>query len=485
MTQRSAIIGAGPAGLAAAHEWVNRFEVKPIVLEGDTQVGGLSRTVEKKGYRFDIGGHRFFTKNREVEALWQSVLPEQFLRRPRMSRIYYRGKLFHYPLKPLNALSGLGFFKSCHVGMSFLGKKIFPRKPEESFEDWVSNRFGSQLYEIFFKTYTEKVWGIPCTELSADWAAQRIRNLDLLRAVVDALGLGQKRSVASLIDEFDYPAHGPGQMYEQMARDLGQAGAELRLQSEVLRVRHQDRRVCSLEIQGAGSRSTLDVDRLISTMPISDLVLRLSPAAPEGVLEAARSLRYRSILTVNLVVQTPEFMPDTWVYLHDPEIQAGRLQMYKNWSPHMVPDPATSSLGFEYFTFEGDSLWSSPDQELVRMATADLGRIKHRGRTPEVLDGFVVRYAKAYPMYEGNYKEKLDRIRDYLAQFQNLACAGRYGQFRYNNMDHSILTGMLAARRLLGGEVDPWGVNEEAEYHEEKQLEEPARSKQPAFAGEP
>ena len=440
---------------------------RATVLEQDAQVGGLSKTVQYKGFRFDIGGHRFFTKNQEVDSLWREILGDEFLRRPRQSRIFYRGKLFNYPLKPLNALMGLGPWTSAVAIGSFLKRKLFPRKPETNFEDWVSNRFGDSLYGIFFKTYTEKVWGIPCRTISADWAAQRIRNLDLGRAVLSALGIGRDRKIASLIDEFDYPRHGPGQMYEQMAAKAVGLGAELRLQSRVVALGHRGGRIESATVAEPSGTSTLPVENLISSMPLSELVLALDPPPAAEVVAAARGLRYRSILTVNLLVRQAEVVPDTWIYIHSPEIRAGRLQLYKNWSPDMVPDAAWSSLGLEYFAFEGDEFWSLPDEQLVEIARGDLARLGVVDAR-KVEDGFVFRYPKAYPIYDEGYRDRVAKVRRFLATLSNAAPVGRYGQFRYNNMDHSILTALLGVRKLLGEDVDPWQVNEEAEYHEER-----------------
>ena len=467
-----AIVGAGPAGLAAAYDLANRGR-QFVVFEKDGQVGGLSKTVNYRGFRCDIGGHRFFTKSEEVSRLWHEVLPDDFLRRSRLSRIYYRGRLFNYPVRPLNALMGLGPVTSAAALGSFALRKICPKRPEASFEDWVSNRFGRKMYEIFFKTYTEKVWGIPCTELSADWAAQRIRNLSLGRAVLNALGIGRGRKVASLIEEFDYPRYGPGQMYEAMATQATAAGGQLRPDHEVVAVRCGDRAVEAVTVRCGEQTEQIPVRNLISSMPLTDLVLALAPAPQPEVLRAARALRYRSILTVNVIVRAGEVLPDTWVYLHSPKVRAGRLQLYKNWSPDMVPDPEMSILGLEYFCWEGDELWQKPEDELFEIAAKDLAEIDVID-PGQIEDHFVVRYAKAYPVYEGDYQRRLRTIRQCLGRLENLVCVGRYGQFRYNNMDHSIMSALVGVRRLLGEPVDPWAVNEEAEYLEEKAVP-PAR----------
>lgn len=463
------IVGAGPAGLAAAYDLEKRGR-QFVVFEKDDQVGGLSKTVNYHGYRCDIGGHRFFTKSEEVNRLWHAVLPDDFLRRRRLSRIYYRGRLFNYPIRPLNALRGLGVATSLAALGSFALRRVFPKRPEVSFEDWVSNRFGKKMYEIFFKTYTQKVWGIRCSELSADWAAQRIRNLSLGRAVLNAMGIGKGRQVASLIEEFDYPRYGPGQMYEAMAQQAAAGAGRVRLGCEVAGVRHAGGAVRALTIRRGQQTEQVPVRNLISSMPLTELVLALQPAPQPEVLRAARALRYRSILTVNVIVRAREVLPDTWVYLHSPKVRAGRLQLYKNWSPDMVPDPAMSILGLEYFCWEGDDLWKKPEDELFEIAAKDLAEIDVIDPA-QIEDHFVVRYAKAYPVYEGDYRKHLRTIRQCLGRLENLVCVGRYGQFRYNNMDHSILSALLGVRRLLGEPVDPWAINEEAEYLEEKAFE--------------
>lgn len=459
-------IGAGPASLAGAYA-LDKQQIPTVLLEQEKQVGGLCKTVEYRGFRCDIGGHRFFTKNREVQTLWENILRDDFLLRPRLSRIYYKGKFFQYPLRVGNTLAGLGLKVTLQVCCSYFKSRLFPVNPELSLEDWVSNRFGQILYAIFFKTYTEKVWGIPCTELSADWAAQRIRNLSLGRALLDALGLRKKGSVASLIEEFHYPRLGPGQMYEAMADRIRQNKGEVRTGLEVTEIHHSHNQVTALQVQGSGNCFRLPASHCFSSMPISELVLRMRPRAPDTVIDAAKSLTYRSIITVNLLFKQPTPLPDNWIYLHSPLVRASRLQFYENWSPFMVPSGSCGSVGFEYFCSEGDELWKSSDSALIRLALEDLSLLGFYNENA-FFDGFVVRYAKAYPIYENNYSKHLSTIKEWLSQFPNLYCIGRYGQFRYNSMDHSIMTGTLAARRLLGEDVDPWSVNAEAEYSEEK-----------------
>lgn len=461
------IIGAGPAGLAAAYELAN--EGTPVlVLEKDAMVGGLSRTVEYKGFRCDIGGHRFFTKIAYVDRLWHEVLGQDFLRRPRLSRIYYGGKFYNYPLNVWNALKNLGFLQSVAVAGSLLRSKLLPYRPQTSFTHWVSNRFGRRLFNIFFRTYTEKVWGISCDRLSADWAAQRIKNLSLVRAVLNALGIGGKKAVASLIDEFDYPALGPGQMYEEMAARAQAKGAQVRLRSKVTRIEHEGGRVRAVCTERPDGPQRVEVPgALFSSMPLDELVLGLQPSPPAEVLQAAKSLSYRSILTVNLLLNQGDLAPDTWIYIHDPSVRAGRVQFYKNWSPRMVPDPAKNVIGLEYFCYEGDELWTTDDHRLLAIATEDLGKTG-LADTSAIFDSFVVRYPKAYPVYDEGYQERLAVIRTFLRTLTNLYPVGRYGQFRYNNMDHSILTAHYSVRAMHGESVDPWSVNVDQEYHEEK-----------------
>jgi protoporphyrinogen oxidase len=464
VNHKALIIGGGPAGLAVAHT-LCEHGIPNLILEKDTQLGGLSKTVAYRGFLFDIGGHRFFTKNQEVKALWEQTLGSDFLVRTRLSRIFYRDKFFHYPLRIGNALAGLGPYYSLRVALSYFKARVSPIAPEISFADWVSNRFGQVLFSIFFKTYTEKVWGIPCTQLSADWAAQRIRNLSLTEALLSALGVGKNRKVASLIEEFHYPRLGPGQMYDAMACQVKQQGGEVIMGQNALEIHHSRDKITSVTSRGFGESLTLPASHFFSSMPITELVQRMKPLAPDAVITAARALRYRSILTVNLILEKPVGLPDNWIYLHEPEIRAGRLQIFQNWSPFMVPEDGLSTITFEYFCFEGDELWNMNDGSLITLAKEDLarlGQLKNRA----VLDGCVIRYAKAYPVYEDGHHRHLSVIKGWLAQFSNLDCIGRYGQFRYNNMDHSIMTGILAARRMLGEDVNPWLVNAEAEYLE-------------------
>jgi protoporphyrinogen oxidase len=467
------VIGAGPAGLTAAYE-IAKLGAGVSVLEKDSIVGGLARTARYKGYSFDMGGHRFFTKVPEVEQMWREVLGPEFLRRPRMSRIYYDGKFFDYPLKPWNALSRLGPYEAVRVVLSYIKWQVRPHAVEESFEHWVTNRFGRRLFLRFFRSYTEKVWGVPCTELRAEWAAQRIKDLSLRSAIVSML-IKPRRTIKTLIEEFDYPRLGPGMMWEAVTTRVRAKGGTVRLDAPVLAVHHGSGRVTGVTIDaGEGRTERIEGTDFVSTMPVTELVAKLEPKAPGEVLDAATWLSYRSFLTVCLIVERDALFPDNWIYIHDPDVHVGRIQNYKNWSAQMVPDATKTGLGLEYFCDEGDALWTRPDHELIEMAKRELEKIG-LARVAEVSDGCVFRMAKAYPVYDSVYAHHLERVKAHLATFENLQTIGRNGLHRYNNQDHAMVTGMLAARNILLGERnDVWSVNTDQEYHEEILEEQPA-----------
>jgi protoporphyrinogen oxidase len=471
------IIGGGPAGLTAAYE-LCKLGRTSVVYEQDELVGGISRTCEYKGYRFDIGGHRFFTKVPLVQDLWLEILEDDFLVRPRLSRIYYDGKFFDYPLKPMNALLGLGPIEAVRIGISYLLAQAFPAKEERNFQEWVSNRFGKRLFEIFFKTYTEKVWGMECTEISADFAAQRIKNLDLITAVRNAL-LGEIGSggkvVTTLIEQFHYPRFGPGQMWESCVNRLAAKGVETHLRHEVVQLRHGDGRVRSAVIRNAeGGTQEVQADHFLSSMPVRTLLHCMDPAPPKEVLRAADKLRYRDYLTVILVLDQADVFPDNWIYIHSPDVVLGRIQNYKNWSPEMVPDASKTALGLEYFVQEDDEVWSASDEDLIELGKRECAQLGLAD--PDlVVDGTVIRMPKAYPVYDDVYQDALAEIREWLeAEAPNLQLIGRNGQHRYNNQDHSMVTAVYAARNIAAGsaEYDVWDVNVEDEYHEEVLQEE-------------
>jgi protoporphyrinogen oxidase len=467
------IAGGGPAGLTAAYE-LTRHGHPCVVLEADPHlVGGISRTDEYKGYRFDIGGHRFFSKSEEVNRIWREILGDELLERPRLSRIYYNRKFFHYPLKPADALLKLGPVRSAAILASYLKARMRPIRPERSFEDWVVNRFGRLLFNIFFKTYTEKVWGMPTSEISAEWAAQRIKGLSLLSAVINALkparGDGKNGEVIkTLIDRFLYPRLGPGQMWETARDRIVEAGGAVHLDRRVTAIEHDGSHVTAFVAQDQSGQQTRYHGRhFLSTLPIRSLIRALRPQPPAEVVRAAEALRYRDFLSVVLIVNRPKLFDDTWIYVHEPQVRLGRVQNFKNWSPHLVPDPATSSLGLEYFCFEGDDLWTMSDADLIALGRREIDAI---GLVPaaEVIDGTVVRMPKAYPVYDETYLDHLAVIRGWLATLENLQLSGRNGMHKYNNQDHSMMTALLAARNILGlGPFDPWKVNTDAQYHEE------------------
>ena len=458
------VIGAGPAGLTAGLR-LRQAGVATTVVEASDSVGGISRTVERDGWRFDLGGHRFFTKVPEVEAFWHEVLPdEDFLMRPRLSRILYRGKLFDYPLKPFNALFGLGVLEAVRCVLSYMWVRIHPPKDQGDFEGWVAARFGWRLYRIFFKTYTEKVWGVPATDIQADWAAQRIKNLSLLSAITSAFGLGRdKGQITTLIEEFQYPRLGPGMMWDRCRDLVVERGGDVRMSSPVARVEHAGGRAHTV-VLASGER--LPASAVISSMPMPELVRAMDPPAPAKVLAAANGLSFRDFLTVALVVPESAGFPDNWIYVHEPGVRVGRVQNFGSWSPELVKDGFTC-LGLEYFVSEGDDLWESSDEDLIELGRRELETIGLAG-TASVAAGYVVRVPHAYPVYDEGYAERVEVLRAWLASVApNVHPVGRNGMHRYNNQDHSMLTAMLAVENITTGAThDVWTVNVEEDYHE-------------------
>ncbi len=467
------VVGAGPAGLACAAELVEkRSDVSVTVIEKDqVYVGGIARTVEYKGFRFDIGGHRFFSKNKEISQWWADRMGKEFISVNRLSRIFYRGVFFDYPLKAMNALLGLGIGTSILCILSYLKSKVLPVRPEKSFQDWVSNRFGKKLFSIFFKTYTEKVWGMPCEQISADWAAQRIKGLSLSGAIWNSLFPKKPKTggevVKTLIDRFQYPRLGPGQMWEKTRDDILNKGGEVWMGQEVVKLTREGCRIVSVTTRDAqGQEKIFAGDEFIVTMPLRETILRISPPVEDSVLIAARNLTYRDFLTVALMIRKTDLFADNWIYVHDPSVRLGRIQNFNNWSPSLIPEKEVTCLGLEYFCFEGDDLWNMADADLIALGKKEveqLGFVK----SGEVFDGAVVRIPKAYPVYGPGYQEDVEKIRRQIHGFENLQVVGRNGMHKYNNMDHSMLSALLAARRLSGGKLDPWNVNSDAEYHEE------------------
>jgi protoporphyrinogen oxidase len=475
-TWKAAVIGGGPAGLTAAYV-LAQAGVPVIVLEADpTYVGGISRTVKYKGFCFDMGGHRFYTKSSEIEALWHQLLPVDFLERPRKSRIYYRGKFIDYPLRATDALSKLGIAESFLCGLSYAKSRMFPFKNPSTFQEWVTNQFGARLYRIFFKTYTEKVWGMSCSTIDAAWAAQRIKGLSLASAVLEALkgrraGARGKGGIKTLISSFLYPRLGPGQLWEACAQKIRSHGGQILMGHSARSFTWDSQaRLWSVRLVLPDQTETVvEAEHLVSTTALQYLVPNITPALSEQAQEAARSLKYRDFLTVALILRERDLFPDNWIYVHDPSVKVGRIQNYKAWSPAMVPDDGFCCYGLEYFCNEGDELWSMPDEELIRLGTRELG-VLGLARPEDVVDAAVARQPKAYPVYDRGYASKVEVIRRELeAKCATLHVAGRNGMHFYNSQDHSMMTGILAAENVIAGRRlhDVWKVTEDAEYAEE------------------
>jgi protoporphyrinogen oxidase len=437
------------------------------VLEALDRVGGLARTEVRDGYRFDIGGHRFFTKSPEVDALWHETLGDELLLRPRLSRIYYDGRFIDYPLRARDLLDKLGFGELALAGASYAAAAARPRGPDATFEDWVSRRFGRRLYEMFFRSYTEKVWGVPCGELRAEWAAQRIRGLSFASAARAAVFGGGGGRVRSLIEQFHYPRLGPGQMWEAMADRVVDAGGEVRTGVAVDQLSIERGRVTA--VHAAGER--IAAGPVISSLPLRTVVGLAEPGPPDEVVEAAAGLRYRDFVCVALVLEGRDLFPDNWIYVHEPGVRVARVQNFRAWSDEMVPDPNRSSVGMEYFCFEGDAIWSRDDDELVELAGDEFAAIGlgDRGR---VVGGHVLRAPKAYPIYDEAFGERVACIRRWLDRVGGLQQVGRNGLHRYNNSDHSMLTAMRAVENLDGAGHDLWAVNADSWYHESELAEE-------------
>ncbi len=525
--ERTAIvIGAGPAGLTAAYELLEQTDLRPIVLEQGDDVGGLSRTIDYRGNRMDIGGHRFFSRSDRVMEWWRNILPfapdagesevqisyhqssrpvslgsdggappddeRTMLVRPRISRIFFQRKFFSYPVTlSLATLANLGPWQTLKIGLSYLRIRLAPRREERSLEDFFVNRFGKQLYLTFFKDYTEKVWGVPCDQIPSEWGAQRVKGLSISKALLHAVrslvsrdeSIEQKRSETSLIERFLYPKYGPGQMWQEVARRVRERGGEIRMRRTAVAVRTQGGRVVGVDVRDeeSGAIESHDADFVISTMPVRDLVSALGDAVPPEVSGVARGLIYRDFITVGLLMRELKvkgeardgmpvgLIPDNWIYVQERDVRIGRLQVFNNWSPHLVRDPGTVWLGLEYFCNEGDDLWSLGDAEMADFAAAELAKIDIIERR-DVLDAVVIRVPKTYPAYFGSY-ERFDVIREFTDRFPNLFLVGRNGMHRYNNQDHSMLTAMTAVENIRDGRIDKeniWAVNTEEEYHEER-----------------
>ena len=474
------VIGAGPAGLSSAYTLAKAGRSVHVIEQDPVYVGGISRTVNYKGFLFDIGGHRFFSKSKEVVDLWNEILPDDFIDRPRLSRIYYKGKFYAYPLKAFEALRNLGLVESVACVASYALARALPVKDPKTFHQWVRNQFGERLFSIFFKTYTEKVWGMGCDEISADWAAQRIKGLSLMGAILDglrrSLGLGRRKAATSvdapvaksLIESFRYPRRGPGMMWDAAAAKLVRLGGSLEMGTGLEALAYDEaRELWTVRVSTPGGATrTYQARHVVSSAPIPELMDRLTPK-PLSTFQA-RALKYRDFLTVVLIGRSPADLPDNWIYIHDPSVKVGRVQNFRSWSPDMIPDATSTCLGLEYFCFEGDGLWSASDDELVALGKAEIAKIGLMS-PDDVTDACVVRQKKAYLVYDEDYAANVDVIRREIAlRLPTLHLVGRNGMHKYNNQDHAMMTGMLTAQNIIAGAIlyDTWQVNEDAEYGE-------------------
>ncbi len=476
------IIGAGPAGLTAGYLLAKAGKTVTIIERDPVYVGGISRTVRYKDFHFDIGGHRFFSKAKEVVDLWNEILPDDFIDRPRLSRIYYRGKYYSYPLKAFEALSNLGLITSAMCMASYGLAKLNPIKRPKTFHQWVRNQFGEKLFSIFFKTYTEKVWGMSCDEISSDWAAQRIKGLSLSAAVIDGLTrslglkkkaaakLGEQGGVKTLIESFRYPRQGPGMMWEVAAKKVEAMGGQIFMDTSLERLRWNEAKkhwVVAARNGAEGEVEDITATHVISSAPITELVASIDPRP--DCTPNAQALRYRDFITVALItkIESTQSFPDNWIYIHDPSVKVGRIQNFLSWSPEMAPK-GYACLGLEYFCFEGDGLWTAKDKDLIELAKQEIGKIGLI-QPEDVLDASVVRQPKAYPVYDDAYQANVEAVRSELeTKYPTLHMVGRNGMHKYNNQDHAMMTAMLSVENILAGErkFDTWQVNEDAEYTE-------------------
>lgn len=465
--EKIVIAGAGPAGMGCAHTLSNAGK-RCFVIDKNSQPGGICRTLDYNGYLFDIGGHRFLTKSAEVKALWAEVMGKDLRRVKRVSRIYYRKRFLDYPLSFGDTVLKLGVIESALCLLSYIRRKIFPLKGSDDFETWVTNNFGTRLYRIFFESYTRKVWAAPCKDISADWARQRIRGLSLRVAIKNLFLKDGEAGPKTLSDEFYYPATGPGEFYERLKDRISALGSEFHFCRRLRKVRHDGKRVVAVSFLNEldGVQEEMETDHFFSSIPLPELIGILDPLPPAGIRDAANALRFRDFITVNVILDTERVFSDQWIYVQDPGLRMGRIQNYKNWSPLMVPDMNKTSLGLEYFCNKDDSLSSLNDVDLIGFALGELERLGIAKRR-HFISGFVVRQDNAYPFYSMGYSDAVAAIRDYLSGFTNFQTIGRAGLFRYDNSDHALLTGIYAARNLLGEDhCDIWSMNREGVYIE-------------------
>lgn len=467
------ILGAGPAGLGAVLELQKNNVKDVLVIDANSKAGGLARTEIFENNRFDIGPHRFFTKNNEVNELWHDILGDDFRPVQRLTRIYYKNKFFNYPLKPLNVLASLGLYESTQALISYLYSLIkFPRKEAVTFEEWVTNHFGKKLYQMFFKTYTEKVWGIDCSKIGANWAAQRIKGMNLFTTIVDALTPSKKNKKAkSLVEEFDYPIYGAGMMYEKMAEKICDNGGEFSFDTTVKRINLKDNKVVSIIVEDKDKESELPIQTVFSSIPLTHLIKWMRPEVPNEVLQSAEKLYFRDHITVNLIIDKGGLFDDQWIYVHSSDVKMGRLVNYNNFSSNMPANKNTTAVSAEYFVFKNDDIWNLSDEEIIELAKNELDYMNLVDKSL-IRKGLVVRETESYPIYFIGFEKHYETIRDFVSGISNLQCIGRGGMYKYNNQDHSLYTGMLAARNYCGANYNLWEVNIDAEYHEDARRDE-------------
>lgn len=444
------IIGAGPAGISCAYE-LAKENISSLLIEKESFAGGICRTIDYQGFKFDIGGHRFFSRSKAINNLWHYVLGEEFLSRRRKSRIFFNDNFFTYPLKLPEAALKIGLPRSLFIFADYLKAQFsFPKNNDDNFQDWIIKRFGRRLFELFFKSYTEKVWGISCKEISSEWAEQRIEGMSLFSLLKKSL-LGMKqRELKTLLDSFYYPKYGAGQMYERMLEIALQNGARVKYNCEPQKIEIEDNRVINVALKDKpGGVSKVDVDYLVSSMPLSEIFPLFAPQAPREVLSAAEKLRYRSLINVGLIIKADSFLTDQWIYINDYGFKAARMQIYKNWSPYMgTQDKNLINLGMEYFCLKGDELWNSDDNALINLAKNELKKIG-LFKEFEFVAGFAARVPYAYPVYTGSYRQDLEILNNYIVKIANLETVGRCGRHRYNNMDDSMISGLSAAANII------------------------------------
>ena len=465
------IIGAGPAGLGTALELVNHGVSDILIIDKNKVVGGLARTEIFDGVRFDIGPHRFFTKNKEVNKIWHDILGADFRPVRRLTRIFYKKRYFNYPIKPAEVLIKLGPLQSLNTAFSFISAQIGKKGKPITFEDWVVQKFGRKLYEIFFKTYTEKVWGIPCNQITAEWAAQRIKGLDALEVIRNALFGERNEKIRTLVEEFDFPVYGAGQMYQAICDQIVSKGAKIILNSTVIRFNHQDNVIKSIDILDSdGCEINIIAKQFFSSIPLAHYFKMLNPSDSSEINNAADMLKYRDHITVNLLVGgRKEVFPDQWIYVHSPDVQIARIANYNNFSKAMVADKNKTALSVEYFLFRNEDLWNEADKSLIDFSIKELGKM-NLIKNSEVENGWVVRETEAYPIYYLGFQERYDIIKSRIGQFTNLYSIGRAGMHKYNNQDHSIMSGILAARNYLKLPGSPyllWNINIDGQYQED------------------